>query len=438
MTNSRSATALRGRTSTPRRRHRGSSPLGFENLPVQPLAITLVMCLCMQTLGAVAVMAELILLAAIVAIRWRLSLAMIAGGALFLALPLWAIMSTAWSPVPETTLRYAIQLLVTAMIGIVLARALPRDRLPLVVFLGIGIALALGLLSGRTGPSTEGAVLIGLTGSKNQMAYVSLFWLLSALSVAMSRPLHVVVRIAGLVCVPIAVFLLWQANAATALVSAAILVPLLIVVLAVSFLPPAGRLYCLLAALACAGAALTALPQIEQEADEFRSDVLGKDPRLTGRTLLWKDADALIAQEPVLGFGYKAIWLGPVGPGLLNRYGQTDGRAYHFHDTFRELRADLGWVGFILFTVPLLIFLVRGGTAMLTQIDTARAFALVTALAVLIRIRTELVVGPFLIDYVLLITGLTALSTPFLAKGPLEMARTGSSRLRRGPRSALQ
>ena len=63
--------------------------------------------------------------------------------------------------------------------------------------------------------------------------------------------------------------------------------------------------------------ALVALPEIERQAVIIQTDVLGKDARLTGRTLLWEEADSLIAQAPLVGHGYKAIWLGPKGKGLM-------------------------------------------------------------------------------------------------------------------------
>ena len=45
---------------------------------------------------------------------------------------------------------------------------------------------------------------------------------------------------------------------------------------------------------------MTATDSIEQMADEFRTDVLEKDDRLTGRTLLWRDAEKDRATRAVL------------------------------------------------------------------------------------------------------------------------------------------
>lgn len=399
-----------GRTAIRRTRSDKGARLGFETLPVEPLAAGLVFCLCIQTLGAPVVLAELVLLAAIVLICWRRGAGIIGNGVFFLALPLFAILSALWSPVPDVSLRYGTQLLATVFIGIVLARTIGMGRLPLVVFAGAGAALVLGVVAGHTGPSEEGSVLIGFTGSKNQMGYVCLFWLLSALCVAGSRQSAWLVRGAALLCVPLAAFLLLQANATTALVSAVVLAGVLAALGIASYLPPAWRLFCLTVMLLIAGAALTATAEIEREAETFRADVLGKDDRLTGRTLLWEDADGLIAQKPLLGAGYKAVWLGPPGPGLLARYGQTDGRTYHFHDTVRELRVDLGLIGLTLFVLPLALFGLRGATALIAHIDVGRAFAAAAVLAVVLRMRTELVVGPLLIDFVLLIAGLCVLA----------------------------
>jgi exopolysaccharide production protein ExoQ len=385
-----------------RARYRVPGAAGFERLPVEPFAAALIFCLCMQSLGAVVVLAELALLGAILAIRWReLPRAGLVALPL-LALPLFAVASAAWSAQPEASLRYGVQLALTAVMGIALVRFIDRRRLPLVVLAGAAPAMLIGLLSGNTGPSPEGPVLIGFAGSKNQMSYICLFWIAAALCVAASSQRHWLARIAAVLSLVPAVLLLVQGDSMTALVSAVVLAALLVGLGIAARLGPFLRLFALLSGGLLALTAVAALPQIEREAETFRADVLGKDRRLTGRTLLWAAADRLIEQRPVVGHGYKAIWMGREGEGLLARNDQKDGRSFHFHDTVREIRVDLGLVGLALFLLPLIAALVRAVPLLIERIDPGRAFAASALVLLLLRSRTELILGPFLIDTVIL------------------------------------
>lgn len=401
------------------------SRAGFELLPVEPLATALVFCLCIQSMGSPVVLAELALLGALLTIRWREGWRLLRASFPFLLLPLLAVASAGWSDVPAVSFRYGLQLLITVTMGAAIAWTVPLARIPLIVFIGTGLATLLGIASGRTGASLEGEVLIGFAGSKNQMGYISLFWLSSALCVAGSSRSGWLLRIAGLLSVVPAIYMIWQGHATTALVSAIVAIGILGLMALVSLLPPGGRLFSLCAMTLLLLPAAAALPQIEAYADHIRSDVLQKDAGLTGRTLLWQSADELIARRPVTGYGYKAIWMGEEGVGLLARNGKTDGRAFHFHDTIRELRADLGIPGLVLFVIPLGYVLIRMVPLLVAQITPARAFLAVTLLLICLRLRTELEIGPFLVDTVLLYVALTAISLTPIGQAPPHKSRTG-------------
>lgn len=401
------------------------TPFGFERVPVFGFAVLMIAGLAAPALGPVATLLQLIALAAMLAIRWRDLPGLVPLALPLLLLPLFAAASTLWSDIPPISLRYGLQLLVTVVMGIVLGRMLSLRQLVLAVLVGVSIACLLGLAVGRVGASEQGPVLIALAGSKNQMAYIALFWLGAALCVAASGAHRLWVRLAAALMILPAGFLLVQAQSATALVSAAVLTGLLGLMAIAAWAGRGGRLFALVAAALLAVPALVALPEIERQATIIQTDVLRKDTRLTGRTLLWEEADRLIDQAPAIGHGYKAIWLGPKGKGLLERNGQRDGRAFHFHDTFREVRADLGIIGLVLFLLPLAYLALRGAVLLIAAVDAQRAFAVATLFTILLRIRTELVVGPFLIDTVLLYAVVAALAAiPFAAaaSGPRQAA----------------
>jgi len=402
----------------PREGHRAGEPFGFERLSVFGLAVLLIACLAAPALGQFATFLQLIAIGGILVLRFRGLPAILPLALPLLLLPIFASASALWSDVPGISLRYGLQLGVTVMMGLALARWLTPRQLVLAVFIGTAIACLLGLALGRTGVSENGPVLIGLSGSKNQMGYIALFWLSAALCVLASATHRALTRIIAALAVLPASFLVIQSDSATALVSMVVLVGLLAVLALASFLGRGGRLFALVAGALLAVPITVGLPEIERQIDLLRTDVLQKDARLTGRTLLWEDADILIAQAPVIGHGYKAIWLGEKGKGLLARNKQKDGRAFHFHDTAREIMVDLGAVGLVLFLLPLALAAMRGVALLIAEIDAPRAFAAASLATILLRIRTELVIGPFMLDTVLLYAILA-----MLAAMPLALAR---------------
>jgi exopolysaccharide production protein ExoQ len=117
---------------------------------------------------------------------------------------------------------------------------------------------------------------------------------------------------------------------------------------------------------------------------------------------LWEEADRLISEKPIAGHGYRAIWLGPEGVGLLARNEQSDGRAFNFHDTLREILADLGVIGLIAFAVPMLYAVLKLGIAAVLKPGLPIAFSLTVLVLVMLRLRTEVFIGPFGLDTVVL------------------------------------
>lgn len=413
-----------------------AEPFGFERLSVFGFAVTIFACLAAPALGPAMTLVQLLCLGAILALRWRSLPSLLPAALPLLLLPVFAAASGLWSDIPSVSLRYGLQLLLTVTMGFALGRFLTLRELVLAVFVGTTIACLAGLASGRAGMSESGPVLIGLAGSKNQMSYIALFWIGSALCVLASGAHLLRTRLAAALALVPGAFLLVQGDSMTAVVSGLVMAGMLGLVALAALLGRAGRLFALFAAALLAVPVLVALPEIERQAAIVRTDVLHKDARLTGRTLLWEEADSLIAQAPVIGHGYKAIWLGPKGKGLLARNGQSDGRAFHFHDTFRELMADLGLVGLALFLLPVAYVAMRGVALLVVTVDAPRAFAVVTLFTILLRVRTELVVGPFLIDTVLLYAITAALAalplaaaTPARRSPPLRRMRGRAPRL---------
>lgn len=78
--------------------------------------------------------------------------------------------------------------------------------------------------------------------------------------------------------------------------------------------------------------------------------LFGRDMTLTGRTDIWQSIIRLIQERPLLGYGYRSIWLDPNGPPVSIK---TDSgfRPVESHNGILELGLDLGIVGILLFSI---------------------------------------------------------------------------------------
>ena len=78
---------------------------------------------------------------------------------------------------------------------------------------------------------------------------------------------------------------------------------------------------------------------------DFFLGVFGKDSTLTGRTDVWDAVIELISQKPVLGWGYRAMWVptDSVTVWVDRRTGEWG--APSAHNAFLEITLELGLIG---------------------------------------------------------------------------------------------
>lgn len=84
---------------------------------------------------------------------------------------------------------------------------------------------------------------------------------------------------------------------------------------------------------------------------------LGKDPTLTGRTLIWEVAMRRLQERPLLGFGRGAFY-GPDSPYSIEAgYQFATNLSYippYSHNGYIDIMLDVGYVGFIIFLIAYL------------------------------------------------------------------------------------
>ncbi len=257
--------------------------------------------------------------------------------------PILAVLSFFWSDVPSVSGRYGLQLLLTAFTGVLLARTLSPSRFLTVLFLAMLTFCILSLVSGR---SSMG-VLIGLVGSKNQMSFLAYVLAFASIGVMFDKNAPKPIRLLTLPGFLVGTFLVATTASATAYIVTFGSIGMFAGLWILHKLRPAGRVGVILAMVLVASPILLILPEINLAINDFLLNVLHKDPGLTGRDYLWNKADELIAARPLLGYGFQAFWLGDSTDAqvLLARYGQTDGRVFNFHHTYRQFAVDTGLIG---------------------------------------------------------------------------------------------
>jgi exopolysaccharide production protein ExoQ len=314
-----------------------------------------------------------------------------------LAIPLLAMMSTAWSDAPERTVRAAIQMLLTMVAAIIVCRRISAETLIVMLFVCMIGMCVLAVPSLPYVFQTQ-TPLLGPYASKNAMAYAAHLLVALSLAVTFERKRSVWWRLAAVAAIAPALFLLklsQSSGAFLALIMTLLTFPALLLVGRVNGI---WRFVMLALALVGVGVAVALLPDIEAAATDVRQNVLQKDATLTGRTYLWDFAYRLAAERPVLGHGYYAFWrVGNIDAEGLWRYAGIASRSgFNFHNAFIEMRVDMGWVGTILLVVTCAAILGLALFRQFTKPSTAMAFLTAVTIGELVRSTAETsLFGPF-------------------------------------------
>lgn len=353
--------------------------------------------------GAVLVVIELGLIALLIALRGRVALDTLLRWWPLLLAPILAPLSALWSDAAAATFRYGGQFLLTAFLGVLLARLIPPRRFMILFMVSMFLFCIGCIIFGRQGMSAEGPVLIGLTGSKNQMGYASQLLMLSALGVLLLKDVSGWLRLMALAAMPLGIAVLLGVHSATALLMAVGGVALLAGLWFSERMTPGGRLATLLGVGIMIVPLLLLIPEGIQAWDHFLYDTLDKDPTLTGRTFLWARADDLIARRPFLGYGYQAIWMGDSTDtiALQRMTGITDGRTFHFHHQFRQIAVDTGLVGLTAFCGALIAVALNGFRQLLLHPAVPTSFFFIIFSLMTARAFTDLIISPFNVHMVL-------------------------------------
>jgi len=269
----------------------------------------------------------------------------------FVLLPALALFSTLWSENPGPTLRSAIQYFITFYFAVLIARAVPSNKVITALFFALLLICILCLADARTALSHHRA-LSGIFESKNSMAFTASALMLVAFGLLIDSARSLKLRVICLGCIPFAFLLLVASQSAGAVVSTTLSAAVMFAAAMLGRCPPALRLAAAVLVLACVPAVVVATPIAEKAWTDFATQTLHKDiVTMTGRTTMWTRGDQLAHEKPMLGHGYQAFWIqGNLdAEALWEELDIPSRNGFNFHNQFKELRVDLGWVGVVVF-----------------------------------------------------------------------------------------
>ncbi len=302
---------------------------------------------CVTLFGSVGVLLFIASTALLVVQQPKRNLAQVVRFAPFLAIPLLAIISAQWSQAPAATMRSGLQLMLTFVAAIVIARNMRPERMILVLFVGFAAICFAVLPNVPTSLATGMPLSSAILGSKNQVAFSAYMLATLALALVIDPAQPPIARLLAIAAIPVAAVFIWLAQSGggvSSLLMAMIVVPGFAVL---CWLKLGIRVAALVFVLGVLAIALVFQSDIEAAIAAFRTNTLNKDATLTGRTYLWEVAARLSAERPWLGMGYGSFWRqGNIeAEGLWRWAGIPNRSGFNFHNSFVGIKVELGLIG---------------------------------------------------------------------------------------------
>lgn len=264
--------------------------------------------------------------------------------ALFL-LPVFCLMSVVWSLYPALTFRHSLQLSATFVIAVLIAHRVPFRSSLFAVFLSLFLWVLFSIFAGSYRSDT--GALVGLYGSKNEMAGMSALLALTGFGIATVRDISPAARLLGMLgfLTGSGAIVLAQSVGAMGYLPSAVLA-----VLSVMLVKRARVSVRATVAILCALLLLAVSIAVAAKSDAVARiffDLTGKDFTLTGRVELWEVALNLVAERPILGTGYQAFWVQghPPAEALWEAFGIESRSGFNFHNTYLSNAVEIGLAG---------------------------------------------------------------------------------------------
>lgn len=295
--------------------------------------------------------------------------AVLAPRSFLFAVPALALLSVIWSEAPAESFRFAGELTVTVVVGLLLSSAQSQES----VLRGLSLAFLIYVIAARIGGGTVGIgvgaggeAFSGLTSSKNLLGDIASTGLIvSMAAVAMAlRSRAWLWLVLGACAIALELYTVMATRSAGALLGLGMGLGAMLALTPLIHAGKAVRGWLTCAVALCLMMGGLFYRTLSAAMIELGANLFDKDPTLTGRTYLWYRAADLIREKPMMGRGYYAFWRqgNTDAEGLWRYFGIDNRGGFTFHNTLVDILVTLGWLGAgVIFAVALIgvIALVR-------------------------------------------------------------------------------
>lgn len=289
---------------------------------------------------------------ALLVMRYKTPLSILVREKWIFLLWLWAVASTAWSPLPGQTLRRSVALLGTMIAGLFVAtRFEPRQQLKLLSYC-IGLSAIASVIACVFFPEYAVAKTGEWTGvfyQKNVLGHTMALGVFCYTFLAMGRRRG---RFASILMAIVCGTMMLMSQSVTAMIVCTMM--LIILRFRRVLVLRARKMVPIVTASLMAGIPMGIL--IIQHMGEILK-ALGRNATLTGRIPLWNEVLEEISTRPVTGFGYSAFWYTAEGDRIHEKLGWSP---MHSHNGYFEITLALGLIGAGLLTFGLVRNIFRG------------------------------------------------------------------------------
>lgn len=306
----------------------------------------------------------------------------------FLLYPALSLVSVLWSDVAGETARFAIQLSFTVVIAAFIGMRFTLRQ----IFVAVAVVLFFCILTSAL--NLTGALhpaydhrnnFKGIFISKNALGHRSvLFSVTCAFGMFLIPGLGFMTRLLLGFGLAINVFLISISGSATAVGLSGILI---LMGFAIWLLLAVRGGWAVVVAVVCIPLAVSLFSTVGLGIDPVSGglQLLGRDPTLTGRTVLWEFAIRHLDDRPLLGYGASGFWNHPALQNqiilLQSQYGDGVGG---FHNLPLELLIMLGPLGLLVHSLAMFTTLFRAAGRTRTHNDPYAAWALTITLGMYI------------------------------------------------------
>lgn len=277
-----------------------------------------------------------------------------------LLFPLFAVSSSLWGVEPETTLRHAIQLTFTVLVGAAMGSALKPHKLMVamsVAFVGLILLSVINLWLQVVPAFQQREYLVGNEYFTGIFAHKNTFGMVLCITALCLMYLTLVSRpawlFAVLVCALLPVFFFARSTTSIVMYAFILCMPAaLFFMRSRTWRLPVFFVFLCVLIVSSIGLELWSVSLID-----IGLELAGKGRDLSGRTLLWTAATEQVLARPWLGVGYQSFWTAPQFAGEVDKIrGFIEPSIGHFHNAWLEAIVGTGILGLCAFiAVPALL-----------------------------------------------------------------------------------